>query len=142
MAETCIFCAITAGSIPAYVVAKNTGAIAFLDVAPIAPAHCVVVPTSHRQFVDDLSQEEVCDVFMLVQRVARAAKRAVDADAATIAINDGVAAGQAIPHVHVHIIPRFTGDGGTSVHSIVKNPPDRPLGEFVEEIKKYLDSFI
>lgn len=139
MAETCVFCGIVAGSVPAHILARNAGAIAFLDVAPIAPGHCVVVPTSHRQFVGDLLQDEVGDVFTLVQRVERAAQRAVGAEAATIAINDGAAAGQVVPHVHVHIIPRFSGDGGLSVHSIVKNPPRRPLGEFVEEIKNYLD---
>jgi histidine triad (HIT) family protein len=53
-------------------------------------------------------------------------------DGANIGINNGAAAGQAVPHVHWHIIPRYEGDGGGSMHSIVKNPGDTPVVEIAK----------
>jgi histidine triad (HIT) family protein len=124
MSEDCIFCAIVAGDIPGRVVGETDDALAFLDANPMAPGHTLVVPKAHRQRVADLSREESRAVFDLVHELAPRIEAAVDADAHTIAVNDGPEAGQEVPHAHVHIIPRFADDDGGPIHAVAGSRPD------------------
>ncbi len=124
MAEDCIFCRIVDGDIPARTVHEDDDVLAFLDVNPLAPGHTVVIPKSHHQYVRDLPADLSASVFETVHALVPAVQDAVDADAHTVAINDGPAAGQEIPHVHVHIVPRFDGDGGGPIHAVAGTPPD------------------
>ncbi len=120
---SCIFCKIVAGEIPARRVAESDGALAFLDAHPLADGHVLVVPKAHAVHVAELSDEQVGAVFRLVRDVSRMQRAGLGAEAVTIGINDGRAAGQVVPHVHVHLVPRRTGDGGTNVHAIVRTEP-------------------
>ena len=124
MSEDCIFCAIVAGDIPGRIVDENDEALAFLDANPMAPGHTLVVPKAHRVRVADMSAEENRAVFDLVHELAPRIEEAVDADAHTIAVNDGPEAGQEVPHAHVHIIPRFADDDGAAIHAVAGSRPD------------------
>ncbi len=111
MADDCIFCKIVAGRIPANVVLDTESVMAFLDIRPIALGHTLVMLKRHVPSLLDASPDELAELFAAARRVAGAVQNAVEADCFHIELNDGPAAGQEIPHVHIHIIPRRQGDG-------------------------------
>lgn len=120
----CLFCNIVTGDIPARTVATNEHAQAFLDVNPLSPGHTLVIPTTHAKTLTDTPSAYQSAVFDLVSDLTPKIEAAVDADATTIGINNGPAAGQEVPHLHVHIVPRFDGDGGGPIHGVAGTPPD------------------
>jgi histidine triad (HIT) family protein len=124
MSGDCPFCAIVAGDIPARVVHEDETTLAFLDANPLAPGHTLVVPKDHRERLEDVSADLAPDVFAALHRVSPAVEAAVDADATTVAINNGTAAGQEVPHVHAHVVPRFEDDGGRPIHALFDDRPD------------------
>ena len=108
---SCIFCRIVAGEIPAEVVDRTPDTLAFLDVTPLADGHTMVVPTAHVARIEDLTPAASDALFRVVQRLAGPVRNAVGAVGSTIGINNGDGSGQTIPHVHVHIVPRWANDG-------------------------------
>ena len=124
MSEDCIFCRIVDGDIPARVVRETEQTVAFLDANPLAAGHTLVVPKDHYPRVGDMPREVADAVFGEAYELVPRVERAVDADAVTVGVNDGEAAGQEVPHVHVHLIPRFSGDGGGPVHAVAGDRPD------------------
>jgi len=122
--DDCIFCQIIDGTIPARTVHETDDVVAFLDANPLAPGHTLVVPTTHTRLLRDLPADRSAALFETVHDLVGPIQEAVDADAHTVAINDGPAAGQEIPHIHVHIVPRFEGDGGGPIHAVAGSPPD------------------
>ncbi|UWG52167.1 HIT family hydrolase [Halalkaliarchaeum sp. AArc-CO] len=124
MSEETIFDKIVAGEIPARTVHETDTTLAFLDANPLAPGHTLVIPKDGYERVRDLPPSLSADLFAAVHELTPRIEDAVDADATTIGINDGPAAGQEVPHVHVHIVPRFEGDGGGPIHGIAGSPPD------------------
>jgi len=125
MSADCIFCRIVAGEIPARTVHEDEDedVLAFLDANPLARGHTLVIPKAHHARVEDLPPDLRDAVFATVGRIAPRVAAAVDADATTVGFNDGAAAGQEVPHVHGHVVPRFEGDGGRPIHAVA---PDRP----------------
>ncbi|UGV41961.1 HIT family protein [Methanococcoides orientis] len=115
----CLFCNIIKGDIPSYKVYEDETAYAFLDINPCSRGHTVVVPKTHYENFTDMPAEEVGTLFATVRMIARLVEDAVSADGSNIGLNNKAAAGQLVPHVHIHIIPRFEEDGGGSMHSIV-----------------------
>ncbi len=108
----CIFCAIIAGDAEASMVGETAGALAFLDIEPITPGHTVVVPRSHAARLAELDPADGCEVFRLGQRVAAAIYTSdVRAEGVNLFLADGEAAGQDVFHAHLHVLPRFAGDG-------------------------------
>ncbi|SEW19252.1 HIT family protein [Halobacterium jilantaiense] len=124
MSEDCIFCQIVDGEIPGRVVYEDDDVLAFLDANPMAPGHTLVVPKAHHETLGDLPEADGSAVFAALHRLAPLVEDAVDADASTVAFNNGEAAGQEIPHVHGHVIPRFEGDGGGPIHVVAGSRPD------------------
>lgn len=122
--KDCIFCAIVDGDIPSHTVAETDHALAFLDVNPLAPGHTLVIPKDHYQTVDAVPPTPRNALFELVGSLTGEVEEAVDADASTIGINNGSVAGQEVPHVHAHIIPRFAGDGGGPIHHVAGSAPE------------------
>jgi histidine triad (HIT) family protein len=135
---SCIFCRIVAGEIPAEVVAKDEGAVAFLDIQPLADGHVVIVPRKHAALVEEMSREDAASLFRTVVRLVGPVRKALGADATTIGVNDGEASGQTIPHVHVHIVPRWKGDGAGTVHTISPRKTKRTVAEAAAAIRKAL----
>ena len=120
---------------PAQVISEDQNTIAFLDIYPLAAGHTVVIPKFHATRITDLPEDLVASVFLTVKRVSDRIHASLKPDGLTIGINDGEHAGQGIPHLHVHIIPRSKGDKGGNVHSIVKNPPQESLESIAAKLK-------
>lgn len=133
----CLFCKIAEQSVPAEVVYEDASAVAFLDIMPRAPGHTMVVPRSHAGTILDMRPEDIGPLFTAVQRVVRQIQEALSPDGFTIGINHGRVSGQAIDHVHVHIVPRFQNDGGGSLHSIVHNPPQESVAEIAKKLRAH-----
>ena len=131
----CLFCKIVKKEIPAEVVGENESALAFLDIHPHAPGHTVVIPKDHRETLIDLSEQETASFFSLVKTLDKMLVRALHAGGMTIGVNQGEVGGQVVEHFHLHLMPRFMGDGGTSVHAVVKNPPKEAIAELGERIR-------
>ena len=124
MSEDCIFCSIVAGDIPARTVYEDDDVLAFLDANPLAPGHTLVIPKDHHETLQDVPDEQAEQLLTTIYRLTPIVEDAVDADASTIGFNNGAAAGQEVPHVHGHIIPRFEGDGGGPIHGVAGDRPD------------------
>jgi histidine triad (HIT) family protein len=119
----CIFCKIIAGEIPAKVIIQNEKAMALLDAFPLASGHTIVIPKSHYAKVQQMSEKDAMAVFELVWKLAGAVETGSQVNASTIAIHNGREAGQEVPHVHAHIVPRKRDDGAGAIHSMFKIKP-------------------
>ena len=112
----CIFCKIISGEIPATIIHKTTYSICFLDAFPLAKGHALVIPKKHHQKIQEMSPEENSDLFSLVQMMT--AKVDSLTGATLIAIHNGKDAGQEVPHVHVHLVPRSSDDSAGAIHKL------------------------
>ncbi len=107
----CVFCRIVAGEIPALTILDTDHAYAFLDIAPLAEGHTLLIPKEHVESLELMSGEAVARMLAELPRLAHAVAAATVADGYNILQNNGRVAGQAVNHVHFHIIPRRSGDG-------------------------------
>lgn len=107
----CVFCRIIQGQIPGVKVFEDESVVAILDINPITRGHTLVLPKAHHETLVDLPAEALQATVRAVQRVAPAVLRGVGADGFNVLQNNHRCAGQAIPHVHFHVIPRKIGDG-------------------------------
>lgn len=123
MDKKCIFCEIVNGNISARVITQNEWAIAFLDAFPLSKGHTLLIPKKHYSKVQDMDQIYSSSLFKLLRNVTAAVEEAAGTKACTIAIHNGMEAGQEILHVHIHIIPRTHDDGAGPIHSMFKNKP-------------------
>jgi len=106
---SCVFCGIVAETIPAFIVWRGDGSVAFLDHRPLFPGHVLLIPEDHIPTLADLPALRVGPFFEVAQRLGRAVESALEAEGTFIAINNRVS--QSVPHLHVHIVPRRKGDG-------------------------------
>ncbi len=128
----CIFCKIIAREIPNYTVYEDENVLAFLDIAPHAKGHTVVVPKKHYERLSDMDLEVWQGIAVGLKKVQEKLEIVLKPDGFNIGVNDGKVAGQVVPHVHWHVFPRFGKDGGGSVHSVINNPGE----ESVEDLYK------
>lgn len=105
----CAFCDIVANRTEAEIVFEDDSTLAFLDIRPLFPGHCLLIPREHVVTFGDLPPEQVGPLFVNVRALARAVPRAVQATGSFIAMNNIVS--QSVPHLHVHIVPRSPKDG-------------------------------
>lgn len=108
---SCIFCRIAAGEIPALIVHEGDGVLAFLDVAPLAAGHLLVIPKSHFVTLDEMSPGDVAAVVKVIPRLVGAIKKLNGVTGVNVLQNNGRSAGQVVEHAHFHLIPRKQGDG-------------------------------
>ncbi len=137
--EDCIFCKIIDKEIPASIVYEDDAALGILDVNPRAWGHTMILPKKHYPTILDVPPEELGPLLAAVQKVTAAIEKALAPDGFTIGVNHGKVSGQAVPHLHVHILPRFEGDGGGSIHSVVGAAPKEGLEETRARIVKALN---
>lgn len=110
--SSCEFCEIVAGRSPASVVYRDQDCIAFMDLRPVTAGHLLVVPVEHATHLADLDPAEGQALFALAQRLAAAIRHSdLKPHGINLHLADGEAAGQEIFHVHLHVIPRYRGDG-------------------------------
>ncbi len=110
-ASDCIFCRIAAGDIPCTRVFEDEYLLAFLDVAPLAPGHTLLIPRAHHSCMQELPAELAARMGAVLPLLSDAVQKAVESAGVNILQNNGKVAGQVVEHVHVHIIPRQEGDG-------------------------------
>ncbi len=134
--DQCLFCKIAKGEIASDKVYEDDVVFAFLDIHPSAQGHTMVIPKTHAETLLDLPQSEVGPFFERVQKVVGMVKRALSPDAFTLGMNHGRVSGQEVDHMHFHIMPRWAGDGGHSVQSVVSNTPKEDIKTIAEKIKK------
>ena len=107
----CIFCDILDGKRDGHIVYEDEEHLAFLDKYPIDDGHTLVIPKKHHEKITDMDSKDVGKIFSLVPKIAKAVLIGANADAFSLAQNNGKAAKQIIPHVHIHIIPRYNKKG-------------------------------
>jgi len=126
----CIFCKIIKKEIPADFIYENDRIVAFLDIHPNNPGHALVVPKAHFTDLLETPDDVLADIMSRTKKIAPAIIKAVNADGFNTIFNTKPAAGQAVFHTHMHIIPRFKGDG-------LRHWPEKELSkEEMEKIKK------
>ncbi|MDV0446590.1 Protein hit [Methanosarcinaceae archaeon Ag5] len=125
----CLFCKIAAGEIPGLKIAEDDNYLAFLDIHPCSKGHTVVIPKKHSAAFVEMSETDAGDLFAFVNAVSKKIHKNLKADGLSIGTNVYEAAGQTVMHTHIHIIPRYNGDGGGSMHSIVSSctPEDKDM---------------
>lgn len=110
--EGCVFCAIAAGEAEASVVFEDDTVVAFMDLHPVVPGHLLVVPRIHAVGLEDLDLETGRHVWSAAQQMARALRRSeLRCEGINLLVCDGEAAFQTVFHFHLHVIPRYPGDG-------------------------------
>ncbi|MFP6650729.1 MAG: HIT family protein [Dehalococcoidia bacterium] len=135
----CIFCRIVAGESPDSVIYRDDRVIAFMDIRPVNPGHLLVIPIAHATYLYHLDEQTGMGMFNVSHRLAQAMR---DSDVRNEGVNlflaDGVAAGQEVFHVHMHVIPRFEGDQ-MIVTAKWGTPPSRPkLDDVAGDIRGHL----
>ena len=133
---SCIFCDILEGKREGHVVYEDEKHIAFLDKYPIDDGHTLVIPKKHYERITDMDSNDVGELFSLIPKIAKAVLLGAGADAFSLAQNNGKAAKQIIPHVHVHIIPRYNDKG--TVWTKRQIPSADVLSELSQKIKTIL----
>ncbi|OMC33561.1 HIT family hydrolase [Mycobacterium sp. GA-1841] len=124
---SCVFCAIVAGEAPAIRIYEDDDYLGILDIRPFTRGHTLVIPKQHMVDLTDTPADTVAAMARIGQRIARAARRSgLHADGNNIVINDGKAAFQSVFHIHLHVVPRQTGDKLSFVKGLmVRRDPDR-----------------
>jgi histidine triad (HIT) family protein len=130
----CVFCRIVAEEIPSVKIYEDEFALAFLDIAHLTKGHTLVVPRNHARQVEHLSEKDNEKLWEMVRIVVPRLTEAMGADGMTIGVNNGTAAGQEVPHVHVHLIPRTTKDEYGPIHDLFKGRRPETTHEELEGI--------
>ncbi len=107
----CIFCKILQGQIPSTSLFESDAFLVFLDINPANRGHALIVPKRHVETVFDLPEGYGEELIAIMRKVGKAIMKATGATGMNILQNNYADAGQAVPHVHWHLIPRFAGDG-------------------------------
>jgi histidine triad (HIT) family protein len=138
----CIFCDILAGRLPISQVYRDELCTALMDIQPVNPGHMIIVPNTHAAFLSELDEDTGAQMFRVAQRLARALRRsAVKCEGVNFFLADGEAAMQEIFHVHLHVFPRFDGDGFglTFGPAYFHKPARNELDEIAQKIRSGLD---
>jgi len=132
---SCLFCDILDGKKNGHFLYEDDSHVAFLDRYPIDVGHTLVIPRKHHEKITDMTSEDVGIIFALVPKIANAVLAATGADAFSIGQNNGKAAKQIVPHVHIHIIPRYNNKGTVWTKRQIIN--DDELSELAKKIRSF-----
>lgn len=132
-----IFAKILRGEIPSTKIFEDDRSLSFMDVMPQADGHTLVIPKENAENIFELSPEGAANLIRVTQKIARAVKLAMKADGITLTQFNGAAAGQSVPHIHFHILPRWEGVPLRG-HSGAMEKPEK-LAAFAEKIRAALD---
>lgn len=137
----CVFCDILSGKLPVSIVYRDERCTAFMDIQPVNSGHVLVIPNRHATFLADLDEETGGHMFRVAQRLARALRNSgVRCEGVNFFLADGAAAMQDVFHVHLHVFPRYRGDGfGLRFSPAYSVRPDRSeLDAVAEQIRSAL----
>ena len=133
----CIFCKIAEKKIPTKILQETDHSMCFLDAFPLAKGHALVIPKNHHQKIQDLNKSENEDLFSLVHTMIEKVDRLTGSS--LVAIHNGKDAGQEIPHVHVHLVPRNKDDSAGPIHKLFESTitmTDSETEEIYNKLKK------
>jgi histidine triad (HIT) family protein len=145
MAEDCVFCRIIRKEASASIVFEDDQLIAFLSNRPVNEGHTLVVPKKHYTNIYEIPEAEACHLFKVAKRVAHAVRDAMSAEGIRLVQNNGVAAGQVIFHLHVHVIPLKPPEGFShgKAYRNPSSPRDRAALELdAEKIRTPLKYYV
>ncbi len=131
----CIFCQIIARERSAHTVFENDHVLAFLDIHPAARGHTMVIPKVHAERLDQLDDRHIGPLFAGVKSVMHLLERARQPGGMNVGWNHGWAAGQHVNHLHVHLIPRYAGDGGGGIQSLIRSSAREDLASIAAQIR-------
>ncbi len=132
----CLFCDILNGKKDGHFLYEDNSHVAILDKYPIDVGHSLVIPKEHHEKITDMAPEYVGNAFSIVPKIAKAILDATGADAFSLGQNNGLAAKQIVPHVHIHIIPRYNNKGTVWTKRQISN--DDELSELAKKICSFL----
>jgi histidine triad (HIT) family protein len=108
----CLLCQLTRGEVEVSIVREDERTVVFMDIQPLVPGHMLVVPRAHAAYLADLDPEDGAQLFRIGQLAAAALRHSeLRCEGVNFFLADGAAAGQEIFHVHLHVFPRYDGDG-------------------------------
>src|SRR5205807_6468416 len=126
MSDQCVFCEIIRGESPASFTHQDDTVVAFMDVQPITQGHMLVVPREHAVLMSDINETSAMRTFRVARKLAAVARQTLGAGGVNLFVADGEVAFQDVPHFHVHVIPRYPGDGfSLSFPPSYEHPPSR-----------------
>lgn len=131
--ENCIFCKIIVKEVPSLTVFEDADTVAFMELNPSAPGHVMTVLKEHGKNILDYDKEALGTLMISVQTVAKKLQKALGCDSISIGINHLERRG--VPHLHVHLIPRWENDKGGVMQSLVHNPPQEKREVIAERIR-------
>ena len=137
--SSCVFCSIISGSLPKAVLYEDSNILALMDKYPINKGHTLVIPKIHYDNLLLMAPHEVGKLYAIIPIIAKAVVSAVKADGFNVGQNNGRAANQIVPHVHVHIIPRFNQDSPDGKWPIRRVAQYSELIETANKIKLQLN---
>lgn len=108
--KKCVFCEILSGQVPAAIIYRDDTCVALLDAFPLSRGHLLLIPHEHAQHIEDLPAPTVAHLFRIGAELSAAWRRNGAVPATNLILNNGRAANQHVPHVHLHVIPRRRGD--------------------------------
>lgn len=133
--DQCIFCKIIKGEIPSATVYEDEDFKAILDISPAAKGHVILLSKKHAENLFDLDQESATKALLVAQKIGLALKEELGFDGMNLLQNNGVEAGQTVFHYHIHLIPRWSGDGVT-IDWNHESYKDGESGELANHIRK------
>lgn len=132
--DDCIFCKLANGVIPTNTVYEDDLFRVFMDASPATKGHCLIVPKNHYANLFELGEEETNKLLALAKKVATHLKDKLGADGINLVQNNGEIAGQTVFHFHLHVIPRFEGDG-QKIGWKPGQPSEEEIANILEQIK-------
>jgi histidine triad (HIT) family protein len=109
--KDCIFCKIVAGEIPCTKVFEDDFVLAFMDISPLNKGHLLVIPKEHLLDIIEIDPKLYGHVASVICNLAKAVKASIDPEGMNVMQLNGKAGNQVVPHLHMHLVPRWTGDG-------------------------------
>ena len=136
MSDACIFCKIVRGEVPSTKLYEDAQVLAFMDIGPVVKGHVLVIPKQHFDPLPALPPDLLAKVMTVVQKVVKAQVNGLKADGVNVHQSNGAVAGQVVPHVHFHVIPRFATDGHKWNWAAKKYDSMDEMKSLAEAIKK------
>ena len=126
MPQECVFCQIIRGESEASFVHSDDEIVAFMDIQPITQGHMLIVPREHCVFMKDVPDQVAMRAFRVARMLASTSEHVLAAGGVNLFVADGEVAFQDVPHFHIHVIPRYAGDGfGLTFPQTYETPPSR-----------------
>lgn len=135
--SNCVFCRIIAGDLPSHIVHQDDRVMAILDIGHVNPGHTLVLAKAHVETLLEADEELAAQMFRIANRIAKRLQKVLPSDGMTILQANRPAGFQTVPHLHLHVLPRFENDGVGLVWP-AKNPPQEALADYAARIRNGL----